>query len=51
MYIDTDTGTILHGPIVWVEPHWLDDLEEDHTDLDVRVLADEQGVPVGRLIY
>lgn len=48
MYIDTDTGTVLNGPIVWV-----DDAHdfEDISDSEALSLADEFGEPVGRLVF
>lgn len=47
MYIDTDTLTILHGPLVWVEDEWFD---RDHTDQDIRILIEDFGQPVGRIL-
>jgi hypothetical protein len=47
MYIDTDTLTVLHGPLVWVEDEWFDD---DHDDDNLRVLIEDHGQPVGRII-
>jgi hypothetical protein len=50
MYIDTDTGTIIHGPIVYLDDRFLASYDELPTD-ELLALADMEGEPVGRLTY
>jgi hypothetical protein len=46
MYVDLDTGTIVNGPVVWINVHDQSIPEAPENDSDVIQWASLWGVPV-----
>lgn len=48
MYVDLETGTIVNGPVVWINVHdeSIPPMPEDASDSAVIEWADENGVPI-----